>query len=156
MENFPQYRAISGLSTLIKTHTKRFKHYKEAAVKAKSAPLKTLFREYAAHSQESIKTLVAWLIDYGGPAYFPSEPGDINFWDKVGGLLYPVEINELLHKSEAIERYALRIHRQALTLSVVPPDTTRDIQNQIKNCEEAFATIKMLQEKSVNEILIAY
>ena len=157
MENFPQYRVISGLSTLIKTHTKRLKHYKAAAVRAKNTPLKMLFKKYEAHSQDSIKTLVAWLVNYGGPSYFPMETREINsLWNKIGNIFYPGEINELLTKSEAIERYALRIHRKALALSVVPPDTTEDIQNQIKNCEEAFATIKMLREKGVNELMVAY
>ena len=157
MENFPQYRVISGLSTLIKTQTKRFKHYKAASIRAKNTPLKMLFKKYETNSQDSIKTLVGWLVNYGGPSYFPLETSEFNsLWNKIGSLFYSGEINELLHKSEAIERYALRIHRKALALSVVPPDTTQDIQNQIKNCEEAFATIKMLREKGVNEILAAY
>ncbi|HMI65011.1 MAG TPA: hypothetical protein VK517_03185 [Cyclobacteriaceae bacterium] len=157
MENFPQYRVISGLSTLIKIHAKRLKHYNAAAIRAKHAPLKKLFKKYESHSKESIKTLVGWLVNYGGPSYFPLETREINsLWNKIGNLFYTGEINELLHKSEAIERYALIAHRKALALAVVPPDTTEDIQNQIKNCEEAFATIRMLREKGVNEILTAY
>ena len=76
MENFPQYRVISGLSTLIKTHTKRLKHYKAASIRAKNTPLKMLFKKYESHSQDSIKTLVGWLVNYGGPSYFPLETSE--------------------------------------------------------------------------------
>jgi hypothetical protein len=100
---------------------------------------------------------VTWLVDYGGSSYFPVEIRENNaWWNKIGHFFYSEEINELLHKSEVIERYSLIVHRKAIALSFIPPATTQDIQKQIKNCEEAFATIKMLREKGVNEILMTY
>jgi len=111
MEEFPQYSTISGLTTLIKIHTKRFKHYNAAAIYASSAPLKILFRKYAANSHECISTLMRRLVVYGGSSYFPAELREnTSLWNKIKGLFNSEEINVLLRKSEAIERYALRMH----------------------------------------------
>ncbi len=65
-------------------------------------------------------------------------------------------MDELLHKSEAIERYALKVHRDAITLSVLPPAAAPDIREEIRKCEEAFATIKRLKQQGVEQIMVAW
>ncbi len=156
MENFPQYRVISGLSYLIRTHSKRIKHYTDVALKVRNSALKSLFKKYAAASEASLRELVPCLVRYGGPSYFPLDLTELNsFWSKVSHFFYSGEADDLLFKSEAIERYSVRIHRKALASSVIPSDTVAFVEQQIRDSESALRIIKMLQEKGVYETLVA-